>query len=106
MGALCCVGRRFGCAGRAGPGWAWDLALLGALGWVGRGIWPCWARLGLGVGFGCWAAALGSMRPEIATQPITDEHPMHGGATARNEMDPSSNELTLLWIHRRTSNIP
>ena len=30
-----------------------DLALLGALGWVGRGIWPCWARwAGLGVGFG------------------------------------------------------
>ena len=30
-----------------------DLALLGAFGWVGRGIWPCWARwAGLGVGFG------------------------------------------------------
>ena len=30
-----------------------DLALLGALGWVGSGIWPCWARwAGLGVGFG------------------------------------------------------
>ena len=46
--------------------WAWlgaDLALLGALGWVGRGVWQCWARwlgwawcwacCGLGVGFGC-----------------------------------------------------
>ena len=38
--------------------WLWavlgaDLAVLGALGWVGRGIWPCWARwAGLGVGFG------------------------------------------------------
>ena len=30
-----------------------DLAVLGALGRVGRGIWPCWARwAGLGVGFG------------------------------------------------------
>ena len=26
----------FGRAGRAGLGWAWDLALVGALGWVGR----------------------------------------------------------------------
>ena len=49
MGALCCVGRGFGRAGRAGPGWAqirlclarsagrgvgWGLALVGALGWV------------------------------------------------------------------------
>ena len=35
---------------------AWDgLALLGVLGWVGRGIWLCWVRwAGLGVGFG-WA---------------------------------------------------
>ena len=24
--------------------WAWSLAVLGALGWVGRGVWPCWAR--------------------------------------------------------------
>ena len=46
--------------GRAGPGWAriwlcwarwavlgaWDLAVLGVLGWVGRGIWLWWA---------CWA---------------------------------------------------
>ena len=23
---------------------AWGLAVLGALGWVGRGVWPCWAR--------------------------------------------------------------
>ena len=35
--------------------WAWlgaDLALLGALGWVGRGVWPCWglAVLALAVG--------------------------------------------------------
>ena len=32
VGALCCVGRGFGCAGRAGLGWAWGLALVGALG--------------------------------------------------------------------------
>ena len=39
----------FGSAGRAGLGWAWNLAVLGALGWVGRGIWLCWARwAGLG----------------------------------------------------------
>ena len=53
------VGRGFGPAGRAGLGWAWDLAVLGALAglgvvlgvlWVGRGVWLCWA--GLGVGFG------------------------------------------------------
>ena len=31
VGALCCVGRGFGCAGRAG--WAWDLAVPGAPGW-------------------------------------------------------------------------
>ena len=56
MGALGLVGRGFGPAGRAGLGWAriwpcwarwaWlgaDLALLGALGWVGRGVWQCWA---------------------------------------------------------------
>ena len=31
--------------------WAWlgaDLALLGALGWVGRGVWPCWGLAVLG----------------------------------------------------------
>ena len=39
MGALCCVGRGFGSARRAGLGWAWDLAVPGALGWVGRGVW-------------------------------------------------------------------
>ena len=61
-------------------GWARDLAVLGA---------P-----GLGMGFGWWAAG---MRPEIATQPITDEQLMHGGATAGNEVDPSSNELQ--YIH-------
>ena len=79
LGALGLVGRGFGPAGRAGLGWAWGLAVLGArcwaccglgvgfgcagrAGWVGR-VWPCWARwlgwawcwaLGvvLGVGFG------------------------------------------------------
>ena len=65
MGALGLVGRGFGPAGRAGLGWAWGLAVLGALAglgvvlgvgfgragrasWVGRGVgrgvWPCWAR--------------------------------------------------------------
>ena len=56
MGALGLVGRGFGPAGRAGLGWAWGLAVLGALaglgvvlgvlgaGWVGRRVWPCWAR--------------------------------------------------------------
>ena len=24
--------------------WAWGLAVLGALGWGGRGVWRCWAR--------------------------------------------------------------
>ena len=79
MGALCCVGRGFGRAGCAGPGWAqiWlclarsaGLGVLGALGWVGRGVgrgvwlwwarwagliwlcWACWAGLGVGFGFG------------------------------------------------------
>ena len=66
-------GRAVVCWARIWPCWArWaglgaDLALLGALGWVGRGIWLCWARwaglgvvwlwwarwAGLGVGFGC-----------------------------------------------------
>ena len=61
VGALGLVGRGFGPAGRAGLGWAWGLVVLGALaglgvvlsvgfgragraGWVGRGVWPCWAR--------------------------------------------------------------
>ena len=57
-------GVEFGRAGRAGLGWSWDLALLGALGWVGRGIWPCWARwAGLVVGFGsAGRAGLGWVR--------------------------------------------
>ena len=47
------VGRGFGPAGRGGLGWAWGLAVLGALAglgvvlgvlWVGRGVWLCWAR--------------------------------------------------------------
>ena len=48
VGALCYVGRGFGCAGRAGLGWAWGL------GWVGRRFgFLCMARwAGLGVGFG------------------------------------------------------
>ena len=52
-------GRAVLCWARIWPCWArWaglgaDLALLGALGWVGRGIWPCWEGwAGLGVGFG------------------------------------------------------
>ena len=53
LGALGLVGRGFGPAGRAGLGWAWGLAVLGALAglgvvlgvlWVGRGVWLCWAR--------------------------------------------------------------
>ena len=35
-----------------------DLALLGALGWIGRGIWPCWARwagLGADLAFCEWS---------------------------------------------------
>ena len=48
VGALCYVGRGFGCAGRAGLVWAWGL------GWVGRRFgFLCMARWdGLGVGFG------------------------------------------------------
>ena len=59
MGALCCVGRGFGCAGRTGPGWAWGLALVGALRCVGRGFGCAdadlarWAGLGVGFGFLC-----------------------------------------------------
>ena len=52
-------GRAVLCWLRIWPCWArWaglgaDLALLGALGWVGRGIWPCWACWAVGwVGFG------------------------------------------------------
>ena len=49
MGAPCCVGRGFGSPRRAGLGWEWDLAVLGALSWVGRGVWLWWARwAGLG----------------------------------------------------------
>ena len=39
--------------------WVWlgaDLALLGALGWVGRRVWPCWARW---LCWACWARWLG-----------------------------------------------
>ena len=43
--------------------WVWlgaDLALLGALGWVGRRVWPCWARwLGWAWCWACWARWLG-----------------------------------------------
>ena len=58
--ARCVVGRG---VGRAGLGWAWIWlcwarcvglgVVLGALGWVGRGVWPCWARW-RGVGRGVW----------------------------------------------------
>ena len=55
--------------GRAGLGCGADLALLGALGWVGCGVWPCWARwhalagLGvvLGAGFGVGFGLLGAL---------------------------------------------
>ena len=63
LGALGLVGRGFGLAGRAGLGWAWCWAVLGALAGLGVGFgcavgWAwCWAVLGalagLGVGFGC-----------------------------------------------------
>ena len=36
-----CWGVGFGSAGRAGLGWAWDLVLVGALGWVGPGCCEC-----------------------------------------------------------------
>ena len=60
MGALCCVGRGFGRAGRAGPGWAriWlclahsaglgvGFGRAGRVGWVGWGLlwWARWAGL-------------------------------------------------------------
>ena len=49
MGALGQVGRGFGSAGRAELCWGVGLAVLGVLGWVGRGIWLWWARwAGLG----------------------------------------------------------
>ena len=56
---LAVLGAGCGRAGRAGLGWAWGLGALGALGWVGCGIWPCWGlalvgALGwIGRGFGC-----------------------------------------------------
>ena len=67
MGALCCVGadlavlgalgrvgRGFGSGGRAGLCWARDLAVLGAR----AGIWLWWARwagLGADLAFGVWS---------------------------------------------------
>ena len=57
VGALCCVGRGFGSARRAGLG-SWDLAVLGALGWVGRGVWLWWAHwagLGADLAFCVWS---------------------------------------------------
>ena len=46
LGADLVVLGALGCAGRAGLGWAWGLALVGALGWV-------WC------GFGCGGRAAG-----------------------------------------------
>ena len=59
VGALGLVGRGFGPAGRAGLGWAWGFAVLGAaglgvvsLGWVRRGVGRAgrtgWVRRGVG----------------------------------------------------------
>ena len=46
-------GRAVLCWARIWPCWARDVAVLGALGWVGRGVWVRWAGwAGLGVGFG------------------------------------------------------
>ena len=69
LGALGLVGRGFGPAGRVGLGWAWGLAVLGALAGlgvvlgvlcVGRGVWLCWARwLGWAWCWACWARWLG-----------------------------------------------
>ena len=67
LGALGLVGRGFGPAGRAGLGWAWGLAVLGALAglgvvlgvlWVGRGVWLCWARW---LGWAWGLAVLGAL---------------------------------------------
>ena len=67
VGALGLVGRGFGWAGRAGLGWAWGLAVLGALAglgvvlgvlWVGRGVWLCWARW---LGWAWGLAVLGAL---------------------------------------------
>ena len=60
LGALGLVGRGFGPAGRAGLGWAWGLAVLGALAGLGVVLGVLWAwglavlgaLAGLGVGFG------------------------------------------------------
>ena len=57
LGALGLVGRGFGCAGRAGLGWAWGARWLG---WAW--CWACWARW-LGWAW-CWAwglAVLGAL---------------------------------------------
>ena len=82
LGALGLVGRGFGLAGRAGLGWAWGLAVLGALaglgmvlgvlwvgragraGWVGRAFGRAgragWVGRGVGRGvWPCWARWLG-----------------------------------------------
>ena len=47
------VGRRFGSAWRARLGWAWDLAVVGSLGWLGVGF-GCGGRAVL-----CWARCAG-----------------------------------------------
>ena len=59
LGALGLVGRGFGPAGRAGLGWGWGLAVLGALAGLGVVLGVLWVGLavlgalaGLGVGFG------------------------------------------------------
>ena len=64
ISALGLVGRGFGPAGRAGLGWAWGLAVLGALaglgvgfgragrgGWVGRGVGRAGRASWVGRGF-------------------------------------------------------
>jgi len=56
VGTLCCVGRGFGRAGGfgsarcAGLGWAWDLAVLGALCCLAREVWAVLGALGFGSG--------------------------------------------------------
>ena len=67
LGWACCgLGVGFGCAGRAGwvgrgvwPCWARWLGVLGAVGrGVGCGVWPCWARW---LGWAWWAWGLGAL---------------------------------------------
>ena len=102
VGALCCVGRGFGCAGRAGPvGRGFGFARRG-FGRAGRAWLWAWGLAGGPLGWDRWDQKY--KRSPSRMNNLCMEEQQQG--TKWIHLATSCSTSTLLWVHRPTLNIP